>query len=182
MGQFAGNLANLVLAYVLIFGKMVFLKWVIRARYCHRDHWCHPACTGALSFCRHQYQPLTGQTRRIQMIRGCSLCFCVMDSFWSTILLRHRFLTVFILLVGRPGVADWLQTILPSASKMLAFLPMVGMSIATATLVGEYVGQGRPEIAQKSVYSAFEACISLYCDSGGGLFPSPELSAGDVQT
>ena len=46
--------------------------------------------------------------------------------------------TMFILLVGRLGEADLAATNIALSIEMLAFLPMVGMSIATATLVGEY--------------------------------------------
>lgn len=68
--------------------------------------------------------------------------------------------TMFILLVGRLGEADLAATNIALSIEMLAFLPMVGMSIATATLVGEYIGQGRPEIAQKSVYTALKLAMA----------------------
>jgi MATE family multidrug resistance protein len=42
---------------------------------------------------------------------------------------------------------------------MLSFLPMVGMSIATATLVGRYIGMDEPRLAEKSVRSALKLAM-----------------------
>ncbi len=62
--------------------------------------------------------------------------------------------TVFVLLVGRLGEASLAATNIVLSIEMLSFLPMVGMSIATSTLVGAYLGEGSPYLAEKSVRSS----------------------------
>ncbi len=96
--------------------------------------------------------------------------------------------TMFILLVGRLGEADLAATNIALSIEMLAFLPMVGMSIATATLVGEYIGRGQPEIAQKSVYSALTLAMTytavlaaLYLFAPGFLLEMFRPEAGAAQ-
>ncbi len=67
--------------------------------------------------------------------------------------------TLFVLLVGRLGEADLAASNIVANLEMLSFLPMVGMSVATATLVGRYIGKDRPLLAEKSVRSALTLAI-----------------------
>ncbi len=63
--------------------------------------------------------------------------------------------TVFIALVGR------ISTLCLAASSMtwqinsLAFMPMLGLNTAVCTLVGRYLGDDNPYLAQRSTWSAF---------------------------
>ncbi|MGO9567841.1 MAG: MATE family efflux transporter [Desulfomonilaceae bacterium] len=161
-GNLVGNAANFVLAYVLIFGKLGFPEMGIRGA------GLATAITGAIPglywsfvFLSPRYQA-TYRTRKE---------FRWDPRLFSTLLrygvpsgvqffLDIASFTMFILLVGRLGEADLAATNIALSIEMLAFLPMVGMSIATATLVGEYIGRGRPEIAQKSVYSALKMAMA----------------------
>ncbi len=63
--------------------------------------------------------------------------------------------TIFILLVGRLGVTSLAATNIAFNISTLVFMPMIGSGIAVSVLVGQYLGKGRPAVAQKSVYSAF---------------------------
>jgi MATE family multidrug resistance protein len=37
----------------------------------------------------------------------------------------------------------------------LAFMPMIGFSVAVSVMVGQYLGQNRPDLAKRSAYSCF---------------------------
>ena len=67
--------------------------------------------------------------------------------------------TLFVLLMGRIGEVDLAVSNMVGSIEMLSFLPMVGMSIATATLVGRYIGMDRPLLAEKSAYSAVKLAL-----------------------
>lgn len=84
----------------------------------------------------------------------------------------------FIMLVGRIGESELAVSNIALSINMLAFLPMIGISIATTTLVGQYIGKGDLESAEKSTYSSLKIAL-LYM---GGmallfvLFPEQLLS------
>jgi len=63
--------------------------------------------------------------------------------------------TVFVLLVGRLGVVQLVATNIAFNINTLAFMPMLGFGIATSVLVGQYLGKNRPDLAERSVYSSF---------------------------
>ncbi len=63
--------------------------------------------------------------------------------------------TAFILLVGRLGTMELAATNIAFNINNLAFMPMIGFGMAVSVLVGQYLGKGRPDLAQRSVYSSF---------------------------
>ncbi len=63
--------------------------------------------------------------------------------------------TIFIALIGTLGTHDQAATNLAFTLNSLAFVPMFGMSTAIVTLVGHRVGEGRPELAVRTVWKAF---------------------------
>jgi len=63
--------------------------------------------------------------------------------------------SLFILLVGRVGTQELGATNLAFQVNNVIFLPMIGFSIATATLVGQRLGEDRPDLATKVTWSAF---------------------------
>ena len=63
--------------------------------------------------------------------------------------------TVFILLVGHLGTVSLAATNIAFNISTLSFMPMIGSSIAISVLVGQYLGGDRPEMATTSVYSGF---------------------------
>ncbi|MCB2226132.1 MAG: MATE family efflux transporter [Desulfarculaceae bacterium] len=52
--------------------------------------------------------------------------------------------TFFVFMVGRLGRAELAATNIVMAISTLSFLPMIGLSIAVSTLVGQAIGAGRP--------------------------------------
>ena len=67
--------------------------------------------------------------------------------------------TVFVMLIGRLGETAAAASNIAFNVNTLAFLPMVGMGIAVSILVARYLGQERPEIAARSVYSGFHLTV-----------------------
>lgn len=70
--------------------------------------------------------------------------------------------TVFVLLVGRMGELSLAVSNIALSINMVAFMPMVGISIATATLVGQYQGMKDSTTAAKSGWTALRiACLYM---------------------
>lgn len=63
--------------------------------------------------------------------------------------------TVFVLIMGRLGTVSLAATNIAFNINTLAFMPMIGFGIAVSVLVGQYLGENRPDLAQRSVYSGF---------------------------
>ncbi|MCX5781710.1 MAG: MATE family efflux transporter [Elusimicrobia bacterium] len=63
--------------------------------------------------------------------------------------------TLFILILGSLGTTVLAATNIAFNINTIAFMPMIGGGIAISVLVGQYLGKNRPDIAEKSVYSAF---------------------------
>ena len=57
---------------------------------------------------------------------------------------------VFMLLIGRLGRNELAATNLAFNLNTLAFVPMLGLGTAVSTLVGQRIGEGRPEIAVRT--------------------------------
>jgi MATE family multidrug resistance protein len=70
--------------------------------------------------------------------------------------------TIFIMLVGRIGTEELAASNIAFNINMLAFLPMFGMSLAVSALVGQRLGENRPDIAEKTTWSAFHIGFSYF--------------------
>lgn len=62
--------------------------------------------------------------------------------------------TLFVIIVGRLGTVELAATNIALSIDMLAFMPVIGISIATSTLVGQSMGRKEPDLAEKTTYSA----------------------------
>lgn len=63
--------------------------------------------------------------------------------------------SLFVIFVGRLGAKDLAATNLAFQVNTIIFTPMLGFSIAVATLVGQRLGEGRPDLAAGTTWSAF---------------------------
>lgn len=63
-------------------------------------------------------------------------------------------LTIFLLIVGRMGLAELSATNIAFSINTLTYLPVIGLSVAVSMLVGRSQGQGRPELARRATKSA----------------------------
>lgn len=64
--------------------------------------------------------------------------------------------TVFVFLVGSIGPLELAATSLAFNLNALAFIPLFGFGMAVTTLVGNRVGEGRPDIAEQTTWNAFK--------------------------
>ncbi len=71
----------------------------------------------------------------------------------------------FMMIIGWIGQRELAATNIAFNVNTLAFLPVVGVGIAVSTLVGQRIGEGRPDIAEKSVLKGFVLAggIMLLC-------------------
>ncbi|HEV3260132.1 MAG TPA: MATE family efflux transporter [Gemmataceae bacterium] len=63
--------------------------------------------------------------------------------------------TVFLFLVGMLGDVELAATNIAFTINMVAFLPMLGMGQAVAVLVGQRLGQDRPDLAERTTWTGF---------------------------
>jgi len=61
----------------------------------------------------------------------------------------------FMMIIGWIGQRELAATNIAFNLNTLAFIPVIGVGIAVSTLVGQRIGEGRPEIAEKSVRKGF---------------------------
>ncbi|HVJ79982.1 MAG TPA: MATE family efflux transporter, partial [Planctomycetia bacterium] len=92
----------------------------------------------------------------------------------------HLFLEIvcfscFLLLVGRFGPAALAASNVAFNLNSLAFVPMAGLAMAVSVLVGRRIGEGRPELAVRTVHRAF-GLTTAYMASFGALYVlAPDL-------
>lgn len=92
----------------------------------------------------------------------------------------HMFLDVicwslFVHLVGMMGTEQLAASTLAFNVNNLAFIPMLGIGTAISTITGRRIGEGRPELAIRTTWTAFR-WTSLYMLAFGLLFVAfPEL-------
>lgn len=76
--------------------------------------------------------------------------------------------TVFVVLVGRIGALEAEATSMAFSVSSLAFMPVWGISMAASILVGQRLGENRPDLAERSVWTTlsvalvYMALISLF--------------------
>ncbi len=62
--------------------------------------------------------------------------------------------TAFIFLVGQLGPLDLAATTIAFSVNSIAFVPMLGLGIAVATIVGQQIGAGRPDLATRATWTS----------------------------
>lgn len=156
-------LLNALLDYALIFGNWGFPAWGVTgaATATTVALWCKAAVYMTL-FLRRQYREKYGT------FTGCrfdAALFRRLLRFGSPsgvqLVCEVTAFTLFLLIVGRLGALELAATSLAFNVNTLAFMPVYGIGIATTTLVGQRIGQGRPRLAERGVWSAF-ALAALY--------------------
>ena len=68
--------------------------------------------------------------------------------------------TVFVFLIGSIGPQELAATSLAFNLNSLAFIPLFGFGMAVSTLVGNRIGEGRIDLATKTVWSAFKSAAT----------------------
>lgn len=87
-------------------------------------------------------------------------------------------ITFFSFMLGRVGAVELAASNLALALNQLAFLPMIGISIAVSTMVGQAIGAGRPDEGAYATDSAIHLAL-IWMGSMAALYvfvPGPLLS------
>jgi MATE family, multidrug efflux pump len=161
-GNVLCNAANIVLDYILIFGKLGFPEMGIVGAGIASAVTCYvPVVYWGVLFLAKKYQPVFRTRKEHRWDRNLFMMI-IRYGIPSGVqfFLDVAAFTLFVLLVGRLGALDLAVTNIVLSIEMLAFLPMVGMSIATSTLVGEYIGRKNLALAEKCVYSALKLAMA----------------------
>ena len=93
--------------------------------------------------------------------------------------------TVFLLILGRLGTVSLVASNIAFNINSLAFMPMIGCGNAVSVLVGQFLGKGRPDLAEKSSYSGlhltfiYMVSISVAYVVIPGIFIAPFAAKAD---
>jgi MATE family multidrug resistance protein len=101
---------------------------------------------------RDEYQMLAGWRFDAALMRRL-LRFGLPSGFqWA---LDGLAFSVFVILVGKLGSAELAATSIAVTLNLLAFLPTMGLGQAVAVLVGQRLGEERPDLAERSTWTGF---------------------------
>jgi MATE family multidrug resistance protein len=67
---------------------------------------------------------------------------------------------IFMMIVGRIGIAPLAASGIAFNLNMIVFMPMLGLGIGVAALVGRYLGAQREAVAERVVFSAFAMSLA----------------------
>lgn len=159
--NFIATLTNIIFDYLLIFGHFGFPEMGIRGA----------AIATVMSAC-------VSFTIYLIIIMRPEFCmkFCPSSSRKFDLHLLRRLIqfglpngvqffldiagfTAFLMLMGQLGRDSLAATNIAFNINNLAFMPMIGFGIAVSVMVGQYLGEDKPVLAQKSVYSGFHITI-----------------------
>jgi len=154
-----GNAVNVVLDYILIFGKFGLPEMGIAGAAIASviAGWVSPGIMLALFFSKRNHREFDtrkahrwdiGQIRRMIRYGGPAGIHLFLDlaSF-----------SLFVLLLGRQGEAAAIASNMALSINLFALMPMIGLGIATSIMVGQYMGAGRADLAEKSGWMALKA-------------------------
>jgi MATE family multidrug resistance protein len=74
--------------------------------------------------------------------------------------------TIFVLLIGRLGPVAHIASNIALSINLIAFMPMIGMGMAAAILVGQYLGRNQPEYAERIGWLALKVGICYIATIG----------------
>jgi MATE family multidrug resistance protein len=143
---------NVILDYVMIFGNLGFPEMGIKGAAIAT---VIAAFYSAIIFLYITFRPTYRQ--KYQLIKGWHFDWTFMKRLMRfglpsgmQFLLDLLGFSIFLLLVGRLGTNVLAATNIAFNINMIAFMPMVGVGIAISILVGQNIGQQRPETATRA--------------------------------
>ena len=151
------NLVNLVLAYGLIFGELGFPEWGIKGAAVATVS--STALTSVFylflffSYGNNQAYYTRSAWRFNKDLMNRLVRFGTPSGI--NFLLEISAFTTFVFIVGRIGKTELAASNIALSLNMLAWFPMMGVSVATASLVGQYIGRKDHRTASKSAFTAF---------------------------
>lgn len=67
--------------------------------------------------------------------------------------------SVFIFIIGNLGLTALAANNIALSIESISFLPILGVGMATSTLVGQMIGRGRPDLAINCAHNALKICL-----------------------
>ena len=148
---------NVLLNYLLIFGKWGFPEMgiggaALATTFCT---WLRFFAFFILIFMA------SGKRDPFGFIKGCRFDFPLMRRLMRfglpsglEFFLENAGFGAFILLMGSISTQSMTATSIAFSLNALSFLPLIGMGIAVMSMVGRYLGENKPELAQRATLTA----------------------------
>ncbi|HXG10497.1 MAG TPA: MATE family efflux transporter [Gemmataceae bacterium] len=151
----AGMVVNAVLDYAWIFGRWGFPEWGIAgAGWATVTGMSVSALLGLglmlRASHRAEFRTLAGWRPERELFRRLMRYGLPSGLQW---MIDGLAFTAFMLLVGWLGAAELAATSIAFTINMVAFLPMLGMGQAVCVLVGQRLGEDRPDLAERTTWS-----------------------------
>ncbi|MCX5633759.1 MAG: MATE family efflux transporter [Phycisphaerae bacterium] len=166
---------NAVLDYAMIFGKFGFPKWGIGGAAIATVIASVVTCViyfvifllpaHRKSFCTTNYtfdRELFGRLMKFGIPSGVQFMLDILG------------FTLFVVFVGRIDAVSFAASSMVLQINTLSFMPMIGFGMATSVLVGRALGADKPQIAQKTTYTAAKLTFGYMIAVAAGywLFPN----------
>jgi multidrug resistance protein, MATE family len=166
VSNFAATAVNIVLDYIMIFGKLGFPRMGIEGAAIATvlSSFVSMAVYAMVLF-RPSYNTLfntLGGWRFDPRLFRRLIRFGLPNG--AQFFLDMLSITVFILILGRLGTDNLAATNIAFNINTIAFMPMIGLGITVSVLVGQYLGMNDPGRAEYSVYSGLHLAM-LYMGS-----------------
>ena len=175
--NFAATMINIILDYLLIFGKMGLPRMGIAgAAWATVAAGFFPAIVLVVIMALPRYARRYGTLRSWRFDRA---LFRRLLHFGTPnglqVFLEVLAFTIFLVIAGKIGTIELAATTLAFNINNLAFAPMLGMMTAVSALVGQSLGRERPELAEKLTWSALHICGAFYVTLGLCYVVVPQL-------
>ena len=175
--NFAATGVNILLDYALIFGNWGFPEWGISGAAWATviAHFVTPVVFFVLVMRRKYdatYCTRSGWRPDWELVRRL-IRYGVPNGI--QFMLEILGFSVFIMLVGKLGTIALAATNIAFNINTLAFLPMLGVGTAVSTLVGQYLGKDRPDVAERVTWSAAHLTFLYMGTMATGYFFVPQL-------
>ena len=155
---------NLVLDYILIFGKLGLPTMGIRGAAIASNIAVIAGCLlFFLLIFRHKY------IQRFQLIASWKFDLILFNRLiyfgfpnGLRLFIDMSAFTAFLMFVGTLGTQQGVATNIAFNIEALSFLPMLGLMIGVAVVVGQRLGENNIELAEKAVWSAIHIAVTFF--------------------
>jgi MATE family multidrug resistance protein len=173
----ASTVVNIVLDYLLIFGKFGFPRWgVAGAAWATVVSYVFSMAVYFALFARAEYRNVYGTLQNFRPdfdLIARILKFGLPNGL--QFMLDVFAFAVFLVFVGRISTTALTATSIAFNINTLAFMPMLGIGTGVSILVGQALGKGQPALAQRSTWSGFYLTYAYMTILALGYWLLPQL-------